>query len=376
VAEYRKDNIARARSHWQKSVQDPHSQELAQANLEELGKPLHERTCPQAFSMEAWISHRTIELMTAAVERAARHENDGAFREKVNQFLDAHPELIYFVPQAIKAGDSHSRKFALELAEMSAHPQILSDLKKFMLGQDGPDGLRVKASQVLTKHGLCKSGEMVEVWLKGVRTPLLMMGWEISYDPPERSNLKPAAQRLMEQALHALRAEDGATAETHLRKTLAIQGDDPSLLNNLALALGMQGKREESDAIADDIPVRFPDYFFGQVIVVRRAIQADQMEKARSMLDRMMQKTELHVTEFSALCACQIDFQIQDDKPEGALSWFEIWKQGYPDDPNLEKYEKIMGMISAFTKLKQGFPKRERKAKKNKAENTMQDELL
>jgi len=376
VAEYRQGDISRARSYWRKSLQDPHSLELAQANLEELGKPLYERTCPQAFTMDAWISQKTIELMAAAVERAAAHKNDQAFREKINLFINAHPELIHFVPQALTAGDSQSRKFALNLAEMSAHPQILSDLKEFMFGQQGPDNLRIEASQVLAKHDICKSGEMVELWLKGKRTPIMMLGWEISPDPLEKSILKPAAQRLMEQALYALRDDDGETAELHLRKALAIQGDEPSLLNNLALALGMQGKQAESDALADAIPVRFPDYFFGQIIVARRALQAKQLEQARRVLDKLLQKKQLHVTEFSALCACQIDFFIQDDKPEGALSWFEMWKQGYPDDPNLEKYEEIMGMISVLKKLKQGFPKRERRTKKINVTNTEQDKLL
>lgn len=98
----------------------------------------------------------------------------------------------------------------------------------------------------------------------------------------------------------------------------------------------MQGKQEESELIADEIPTRFPDYFFGQVIAARRALNANQLEKAKIILDRMMKKTELHVTEFSALCACQIDFFLKSEKPEGAISWFEMWEQGYPDDPDRE----------------------------------------
>jgi tetratricopeptide (TPR) repeat protein len=367
VAAYRNGNTTKARSYWRKSVQDPQSVELAQTNLDELAKPVYERTCPQAFGIETWLSRKTIEAMSLAVERAAKYENDQAFRERINLFMDTHPELIHFVPQALTAGDSQSREFALELADMSAHPQILSKLKEFMLGQQGPDDLRIKASQMLTKHALCKSGEMVDIWLKGQRTPLMMMGLEISYDPLEKPNLKPVAQRLMEQAIHALGDKDGEKAETDLRKALSIQGEEPSLLNNLALALSMQGKLEEADAIANEIPIRFPDYFFGQVIAIRRALQARQLEKARNMLDRLMQRTELHVTEFSGLCGCQIDFLIADGKPEGALSWFEIWKQGYPEDPNLERYEHTMAMIEALKKLKEGFPKQSRKVKKLEA---------
>ena len=364
VAEYRLGQIARARKYWQKSSLDPLSLKLARANLEELEKPLHERTCPQAFTIDAWISRKTIELLAAAVERSARNENDLPFHDKINQFFDSHPELINFVVQALRAGDNKSREFALQLAEMSAHPKILSDLKEFMLGQQGPDDLRIKASQILAKHGICKSGEMVDVWLKGEWKAIMMFGMQISFDSTEKPTLRPAAQRLMEQAIYALQDDEGEKAEKYLRKALEIQGDEPGLLNNLAVSLSMQGKDAEARAIADQIPTRFPDYFFGQVISVHKAIQDEQLELARSMLDKMMQKKELHVTEFSAMCACQIDFMIKDGKPEGVLSWYEIWKQVYPEDPQLENYEELIVITEALTKLNQGFPKRGRKGKK------------
>jgi tetratricopeptide (TPR) repeat protein len=364
VAEYRMGQIAKARKYWQKSSLEPRSSNLARANLEELEKPLHERTCPQAFTIDAWISRKTIELMAAAVERSARRENDPTFHGKVNLFIDSHPELINFVLQALRAGDNQSREFALQLAEMSAHPKILSDLKEFMLGQQGPDALRLQASQVLSKHGIFKPGELVDIWLKGEWTAIMMFGMKISYDSQKEPTLKPAAQRLMEQAIYALQDDEGEKAEKYLRKALEIQGDEPGLLNNLAVSLSMQGRDDEAGAIADEIPVRFPDYFFGQVITVRKAIQENHLEEAKSMLDKMMQKTELHVTEFSALCACQVEFMIEDGKPDGAYSWFEIWEQGYPNDPQLDKYEEMIELTRAFAILKKDISKRGRKGKK------------
>jgi tetratricopeptide (TPR) repeat protein len=173
----------------------------------------------------------------------------------------------------------------------------------------------------------------------------------------------------MEKAINALHAKNALEAEVHLRKALEIQGDDPVLLNNLAIALQMQGKQAESDSIADQIPARFPDYFFGQVISVRRALKAKQLEKAKITLDKMMTKPELHVTEFSALCACQIDFFLADEKPEGAISWFEMWEQGYQDDPNREKYQTTITMLKALSKLSKGFPGRRHKEKTTNLKN-------
>ena len=364
AAEYSKGNISKARSYWKKCLELAPYFELARTNLNELKKPGNKRVCPQVFSLEHWISRKTVESFASAVTRASRQPDDESFRQEIAKYLDTHPEFIQFVSAALTHGDVDSRDFALKLADMSAHPAIMDWLKAFTLGQDGPDDIRLEASQILSKHGVFKPGETIKLWFESEWKPIMMLGFQISYDPPEKPTLKPAAQKLMEKAVYALRDEKGAEAEILLRKALEIQKDDPGLHNNLAVALSMQGKLAEAEKIAAEIPSRFPDYFFGQVIAVRKAIQAGDLEKAREILDKMMQKQELHVTEFGAMCACQIDFMLQDDKPEGAISWFGMWKQGYPDDPGLKNYEHQMTMLEAFTKLKNGFPKR----KKRKAE--------
>jgi tetratricopeptide (TPR) repeat protein len=345
VAEYRRGNTAQARRYWKKSLELGPSLELANANLEELRKPAHERICPQAFSLEQWIPRKTIKKLSAAIERASEQGPDQAVETEIPEYFDQHPEFIQFVPAALASGDGLSRDFALKLADMSAHPAILIFLKEFTLGQEGPDALRLEASQVLSKHGFFKPGEAVNLWLEGKLKPVMMLGFQISHGATETERLKPAVQRLMEQAVYALRAKNGAEAERHLRKALEIQGDEPGLLNNLAVALSMQGKDEEAEKIGYAIPERFPDYFFGQVITVRTAIQAGEMEKAKTILDRMLQKQALHVTEFSVLCACQIDYLMADNKPEGALSWLEMWKKGAPEDPALKDYEARLSKI-------------------------------
>jgi len=363
VAAYRNGQTTQARKHWQKALKLAPYFELVSANLDELKKPLHLRLCPQTFSLEAWLPHGTINKLSSTTERATRQKTDQAFQKQICDYMDQHPEVIHFVPAALKDGDALARDLAIKLADMSAHPALLVSIKEFALGQEGPDGLRLEAAQILSKHGVFKSGSTVEMWREGELHPLMMMGFQISYDPPEKPVLKPAVQKLMEKAIHALHAYEGEQAETHLRKAIQMQPNDPSLINNLALALSMQGKQEESEALADSIPEKFPDYFFGWIISARRAMTRDDLETARMYIEKMMAKQELHVTEFSALCMCQIDFMIDDDKPEGALSWYEMWQQGYPDDPRLDDYEEKMDLISLLDKIKDlpGLGKRRKK---------------
>jgi len=365
VAAYRNKQASLAKKYWKKALDLTPYFELASQNLEELKKPLHERLCPQAFSLDVWLPRKTINKLSSVTEHAARQKDDQAFQKQINAYFDQNPELIQFVPAALTGGDSLSRDLALNLAEMSANSTLLARLQKFALGREGPDALRLEASQILSKHGAFKSGSMVDMWIKGEWRPIMMLGFQISYDPPEQPSIKPAAQKLMEKAINALHAHEGEQAENHLRNALKIQPNEPSIVNNLALALSMQGKAEESDALADSIPERFPDYFFGWVISARRAMEKDDLETAKKYIEKMVGTQELHVTEFSALCSCQIDFMIQDEKPEGAVTWYEMWQQGYPDDPRLEDYEEKMVAVDLLTKIKdvREYGKRSKKKK-------------
>jgi tetratricopeptide (TPR) repeat protein len=364
VAEYRKGNIPQAKAYWKKCLKLAPYFDLASKNLEELKKPIYERSLPQAFTLDVWIPRSILASMISTIERATQKKNDSRLQAEIIAYISRHPELIHFVPAALTNGDEQCREFALQLADMSAHHVILDSLKEFSLGQLGSDAQRLDASQILSKHGIFRSGERIDLWLEGERKPIMMLGFQITYDAVEQHTLKPAAQHLMEQAIHALHEGNGAKGEGYLRKAIEIQKDEPGLYNNLAVALSMQGKHEESEAIADDIPNRFPEYFFGQVITVRKAIGKHDLVTAKTMLDKMMQRHELHVTEFGALCACQIDYLIENDKPEGAVTWWEMWQQGYPEDPARENYEDKMSLLSSFAQIQNRLSRPRRRNKK------------
>ena len=338
-AYYRTGDVSKAREYWQKSAQTPPSPELSRTNLLELKKPAHERICPQVFNIDDWIPRKVITALAAAGERAARHKGDTAYQEKIYHLVNEYPVLIQFASQALHSGDQNSREFVRKLAGISMHPKMLDILDEFVRSQHGPDQMRFKASQTLTETGRYKSGETINFWQKGKWSPIMTFGASISSEAKDWSVARPGVKTLLEQAIQAMHASNASKAEDLLRKALAIQGDEPVLLNNLAAALGMQAKMEEARAITDRLLDLFPDYFFGQVIAVRRALQQKQLPEAKKVLEKMTQKTELHVSEFSALSACQIDYAIAAAQPEQANIWLGLWKQVTPEDPDIEWYQ-------------------------------------
>jgi len=350
VAAYRLGQKAEARRYWNKSLKINPNFSLAGDNLEELKKPPNEQNPPWAFAFSTWFSHKTIQEMYAIAEQTAGRKN-ASVSGALTRFLDAHPELLDLAPTLLDRGDPDSKDFIIKMTDFSAHPKLLATLKEFAFGQSGPDSLRLESAQVLSKHDWAEPGE-VRLWLNGEWQSTLLMGFEITDEPDPRLKLHPKVQPLLAQALDALHKKDGKSAEELIRKALVIEPNAPSLHNNLAVSLDMQGRKKEAGTLADQIIERFPDYFFGQISAARKTMYAGDLKKAREILNKLMTRKKYHITEFSTLCSAFIDLSIEDDQPDAALSWLEMWEGAYPEDPRIEEYQERMTMLRVFNSLK------------------------
>ena len=115
-----------------------------------------------------------------------------------------------------------------------------------------------------------------------------------------------------------LQAGRAAEGEALLRQAIAQEPNSPHILNNLAGALEMQGRREESRALMIEIHELFPDYFFGRTNVAALAVQDGDLERARQLLAPALIQGRYHVSGFSALCRTQIALLVAEDQIEGA----------------------------------------------------------
>lgn len=340
-----------AKADWKHALKLQHGFTPAQENLEDLKRPRHKRNGPWAHTMAELVSAKTIRDLVAVIQRAARNNNDQAIESATQHFLNAHPEIIQLAPLFLERGEPMAKELVLKIADISAHPNFLALLKDFAFGQTGSDELRLAAAQILSKYNAAPSG-LVKMWIKGKWTEILLLGFEITPEPIFDHPIKPKALTLLTQAITALHNNDGRRAEQYLRQALAIQPKDPSLLNNLALALFMQDKKNESEAIRKTIVEEFPDYFLGQISQARKFLEEGELEQARSIIDRWMEtKKKYHVTEFSAMCKAQIHLSIQDGKLDGAVSWLEMWERAYPDDPEFEHYKQLFNLRKGLSKL-------------------------
>jgi Flp pilus assembly protein TadD len=157
---------------------------------------------------------------------------------------------------------------------------------------------------------------------------------EIHGDPPD--DLDPEVESLLRASLKYMHQGNGAEAERLLRTALEIDPDNPALLNNLAKALGLQAKCEQAEALTLEIHCRFPDYAFGHINLAMILIEKGEYERARKMLNSLLERKRLHFAEFSALAGVQIKLALAEGDRDEAEHWLDLMKQVDPDDPHLK----------------------------------------
>lgn len=339
-----------ARKHWQRALKINPAFSPARENLDDLKKPPHERNGPWAFPLAQMLPRKIVQEMARFLKKQSQKGSNA--EAALRTFIDSHPELLAMAPLFLERGDAQAHEYVFMMADISGHPDLLSLLKNYALGQKGSDESRMKAAQILSNFNVLPSGK-VEMWIRGKRQSLILLGFEITPEPmTDQYPLSKKVLNLMMQAIEALHQQDGAQAEELLRKALVIQPEHPSLLNNLALALELQGKKKERDVIIQHLYKDFPDYFFGQMALARQSINSGDLEKARAIIDHWMStKKKYHVTEFNMLCMTQIDLFLEEEDFEGALSWMEMWEKTEPDDPRFETYQERLAMLKAFKRL-------------------------
>jgi len=350
VAHWYQGQEKEARRLWKEALKLDPGFSLAQEQLNDLEQLIGKRNGPWAFPLSTWVTASAVRELSKAIDAAARRKQDTAVQAAANNFLQQHPELVALAPHLLQRGDPAGRDFALSLAGMSDHPDLLAALKEFTFSQHGTDEQRMKASQIVSEAGLLPSGP-TRMWMGGEWHDVLLLNFEIT-DEVHSPYTHPEVSRLSEEAYYALQDHEGQRAQHLLEQAIALEPDSPSLLNNLAMALEMQGQSERAQAMLREIYARFPDYFFGIAGIARLAIKDGDYEKARTLLNSLMQRKQLHYSEYDTLCMAQIDLCLAEKNKDAARSWFEMWERPDPENPKLEMYRlRLMDPESLFKKL-------------------------
>ncbi len=333
VAAMRLGNENQARNYWKQALKISPGYDSAQANLNDLNKPVGERHAPWAFDAGNWLMRPTVDDLIKTLKPATKRGN-AAMTLAARNFLDRHPEMIGLTPILYDRGDAQAREFALNLAEMAKTPELLAALRDFALSQHGPDEMRWKAARIANEAGLI--AESVHMWMQGEWRDLLLLTYEMHDEPSFKH--PPRVAKLLEGLVEAMHADDVDRAERLARQGLEIEPGAPDLLNNLAAIYERRGQKKEADELLHQIVAKHPDYSFPHINLARFAIQRGDLDEAELQLKPLLTRKRFNVGEFGFFCNTQMEFLIAKKEMEAVRSWLDLWAGIDPDNPLIEDW--------------------------------------
>jgi tetratricopeptide (TPR) repeat protein len=329
VASFRQGKEKQAHELWNACLRQVPNFSLARENLDDLKKPIAERHAPWPFDLPAWIPFATHRDLGRRMTREPEDVPD-----ILNEFLKAHPEVACCIPLLLDRGDPRGRELAYRLALASEQRTLKEALRDFALSQRGPDKFRLDAATNAKQAGLI-STETVRIWNKGAWRELRLLGFEIVEEIMPYSRHSPQVEELLAEGSEALARNDVRSAERLYRQALALEPEAPDVQYNLGATRASQGDVRAFRELLEDLHARHPDYLFAAAQLAQYAIFDGNLERALQLLDPLINRSRLHISEFKLLATVEIDYCLAMNHKEGASHWLTMLEGVVPDYPNL-----------------------------------------
>lgn len=339
-----------ARRYWKQAVELTHTETISQQNLDDSLEPVGQQFGPAYLELRDWVSPKQQDALHAIHEKIQLSDelDDGSdepmanVERMVRRFLQKHPELERAIPAMLDRGDAASQQLALLIAPESPRRFVKDALLDYARGTRGTDALR---HQLLAKlkdqrHDL---ESPISIYTKGKLHQILIVRFQITDEPDVPSNRTDETCRLLEEANLAMHDGDAVEAERLLRQVKEIEPNEPDVLNNLAMALELQKRTDETNELIDEMIREHPDYFFGQIAVANRLIQAKQHDDAIDVLLPLQQRKRLHFTEFFALVKSMVYLHAGNHNHNSAAQWLNMLSDYDPDHPDIPS---LRGLIT------------------------------
>ncbi len=348
VATMRLGRTAEATRLWRRALKAAPGFNLAQANLDDLDRPVGEQHAPWPFTLNEWTTEKTRKEIMAQFSPPVPSGGEQVIARAMQRLLRKQPELTGLVPLLLNRGDPPGRELAFNLALTSNAPEMPAALRDFALGQRGPEQFRIKAAQVASRAGLIPQGA-ARLWIQGEWSEVMLMDFEINDEPLFRHSEQVA--QLLIDGTRALRAGDSTAAEKYLKQALELEPEAPDLLNNLAIAYELQRRTVEAHDLVREIHARHPDYSFPRISLAQLAMRDGKLDEAKALLDPLLTRQRFHLTEYTQLCRAMVDLMLAQKNREGAQSWINMWASVNPDDPAIPAYRVRIGLAALKSPL-------------------------
>lgn len=341
VASYRMGNEARAWELWEEALEIAPGFPLAARCLQDKHLPIGLRDVPWYWPFDYWVPANMIELLNKHLRSLPEGAGEEAVEQAMEALLAEVPYLQSLLPHILERGDEVSRDFVVHMIQVMETPEMLQMLYDFGCGRWGRDEQRMEAMQFISQMhtAMLPDDKMVPIWVDGERTELLMLGFDVQFEAMETEGISPQIMDKHRVIYKYLMEDDLDAAEPLLLELIEEAPDFPPAYNQLAVVYEKQERSEEMRALIEEAHERFPDYLFPRIGFARMLIREREIERARAMVQPILRRHKLHISEFQALAMVQMELALADDMPEAARKWLDMWKNIEEDAPEILEWE-------------------------------------
>lgn len=170
--------------------------------------------------------------------------------------------------------------------------------------------------QQLTKTHLWLNGEWCE------NPPLASYG--IVTKP--RDAQSPEATDLWDKATKKIALESpkaAATAESLLKQALELEPNNPTLLNNLALAYTYQDRLSKSRQLTQQIIEEYPEDVDSRIVIAQLYLEENNLDAAETVLEQLLRRSTFTEDNLVSLMLTRSRLLILQGKEDMARLWFQ-----------------------------------------------------
>lgn len=332
---------------WWKTAQSAGFEQEVQFQLDEADRPEGDRNDPWYFSTFALLPRE----IAAILGNTEIPEDSEDLASWVRPTVDAFPAATEFGQYLIRYGDDVGRLIGLSLLEITGDGAMAREAADLIRNEGAREERRAQAFRALESHG--------PVEMPNDGEPFSVHGYQISFEPT--SLLPEAVEKLHAVAHDHLMNDEPDRAEPLLLKALDMH-EDPSIRQNLAVAYQNQGKRAEALRLLKETRTKYPDYSFARLAEATELAGHGKAKEAHELIEPIIERKNLHVSEFTALCESMCSILVAEDKLDEAAGWLEIWRTVKPIDSRQERFVLLEG-YRAMSKMMDKIGKKRKTGK-------------
>ncbi|MEO0349585.1 MAG: tetratricopeptide repeat protein [Cyanobacteria bacterium P01_A01_bin.15] len=324
VALARQGDPVAARAQWNLALELYPDMEVARENLDDFDMTVTFREGPWAFELNSWVENGPYrDLRQVAMAMTPGREPQPALVTAVETLLTDYPFISQLVPVWLERGSPKVRMLAMAIAKSRLPSrEYLAALNSFVAGTHGSDSQRYHLASYLARQQQLAANKL---WLHGKwHENLPLVVYEIVPEPSLANSEE--TEELLDKALKKIALDSpkaAETAEAYLKQALALEPNNPELLNNLALAYTQQGRLDESRQLTQQIIDDHPEDVDSRIAIAQIYLEEENLEAAESALNDLLGRSSFTADSLVSLMLTRSRLLVLQGQEDMARLWFQ-----------------------------------------------------